>query len=451
MARETMFQKLVYSSVWLAIASICGRAGVLLASLLVVRWWGQEAYGQVALLQSTVLMTGGVIGSGFGMAAAKLIAEYRNASPRKAGAAILLFEFSTVISSTLAGTALFLGRDILAVDLLNEPMLVDLLGPGVILLVLTSWNLFQAGILSGLEVFRGSATVNALSGIIAMPIIVVGVWLDGAKGAVWAQVVSTGISCVIHHISITSACRAARIEHSWQDAIAQRGLIWRFGIPAAMLSSIHAPTDWISLALLTRSLNGIDEVGIYSAANQWCLLLRFLPMMMGAALLPIATQAISTGSAVECRRIIGVGLLASVLLSAPLALLVACASPIILSWYGAAMVDYWPILAILSAASFFIAIQTTIDRFLMSLSATWSSFYLSVARSFVQIALLVMLIDRGASGLAVARLASFVVGAIASLGLIFIIVARQDAARSESGTPFQDLSFAEIPLKLDAA
>lgn len=431
-----MLRKLTQDAAWLALAAILSRSSTLLASILVIRWLGRECYGRIALLQSTVLMAGGFVGLGFGMAATKLVAEYRHSSPQTAGGVILLFRSATITSACLAGIVLWFSRYWLANELLKEPGLPELIAPGAVLLVLTSWNLYQAGILAGLDQFRATAIANAVSGVVSIPFVVAGTWMCGLQGAVYAQLLGMAISCLIYHWWIIRTCRRACIDSCWTEAKACIPLLVQWGLPAMLLNAINGPTDWISFAILTRQADGISQVGIYSAANQWCVLLRFLPLMMGAALLPLATRAVSYYSIAECRRLLCIGLGLSALISAPPAALVSFLSPTIFRCYGAALADHWPVLATLAGASLFIAVQTTADRFIISFGSAWSSFHLGIARSIVQIIALTSLAGSGALGLAEARLIAFAFGAVACSAFAFKILTQRSTENCEPADEF---------------
>ena len=408
-----MLRKLTSDSAWLALAVAFGRSSTLLASLLIVRWLGQESYGIIALLQSTVLMAGGFVGLGFGMAATKLVAELRDEKPLEAGGVILLFEISTLATATTAALLLWSARGWLVQQVLVEPRMLELMLPGVMLLVLTSWNLFQAGILAGLGEFRTTAIANAISGIASIPITIAGVLLGGLKGAVMAQLIAMIFSCGVYLWFINRLCLAAGIHRSWSFAYGCHPLLLKLGIPAMLLNAINAPTDWITFAILARQADGVSEVGIYGAANQWCVVLRFLPLMMSSALLPMASKIIANRSDKECRRLVWSGLGLSGLLSIPPAVLVGLMSPTIFRFYGGDLEHHWHVLATLAATSCFIAVQITADRFVLSFGAAWSSFALGLGRSLILIGAFLLFLPYGAQGLAIARLGAFGFGAIA--------------------------------------
>jgi O-antigen/teichoic acid export membrane protein len=417
--------QLIRSSGWLALAAVLSRSGTLLASVLVVRWLGKDAYGLFALTQTTVLMAGGFLGAGFGMAATKLIAEVRSSSSQEAGGAMLLFELSTLVTAIIAAAALVACRNVLSVDLLQEPRLAELLSLSAPLLVATSLNLYQAGVLAGLESYRETAVANAISGLLSLPITVAGVWFGGLHGAIVAQTISMALSCAIYQRWISAGCRASGIQRRWLEAIAQRRILWQLGLPTMMLSAINAPTDWLSFAILSRHPNGISEIGIYSVANQWCLVLRFLPLMMGAALLPMAARTATECPNRVCLPLFLSGLRLSALVCAPFALMIIALSPMIMRWYGRGFAEHWDVLALLAACGMAIALQTTADRFLIGLGAAWTSFWLSLGRSTILIGSTLALLDSGANGLAIARLAAFAVSAVACSGLAMVLIGRR--------------------------
>jgi O-antigen/teichoic acid export membrane protein len=313
----------------------------------------------------------------------------------------------------------------MAADLLHAPRLSVLLAIGLPQLVLTSWNFYQCGVLTGLEAYRETTTANALSAALTFPLIVVGVWLAGVEGAIVAQTVSVAASCGVFQYWIRRAGRETGIPRISTRHVSTRKFLLHAGLPAVFLSAINAPTDWLAFAIVARQPDGTSEIGIFSLCNQWCLMLRFLPLMMGTAMLPMAARTAASRSANEDRLLLTMGLRASALACVPFAMAVIIASPFVMRCYGPDMVQHSNVLVILALCGIGIAIQSTSERFLVSLDAVWSSFCLSAARSALLLLLLLSL-SHGAAGLAIARLAAFTASALACTALAFYLIRRRD-------------------------
>jgi hypothetical protein len=57
----------------------------LAAALLVARLLGKASYGELGIVQSTIVMFGTLAGFGMGTTAAKFVAEFRHSDPVRAG------------------------------------------------------------------------------------------------------------------------------------------------------------------------------------------------------------------------------------------------------------------------------------------------------------------------------------------------------------------------------
>lgn len=418
-----MVRQLLINSVWLAFAAVLGRMGMVLASVLVVRWIGQEAYGLVALTQATALMCGGFVGVGFGMAATKVVAETRSQAPERAGAAILLFGVGTLIVSLLAGVAVVVFRCELADVVFAERDLATLLLPGAWLLVATAVNFYQTGVLAGFEAFRGTAAANAWSSIITLPIVVVGVWQWETMGALVGQAAAMTVACGLFHVWIRAACIQHSICWSWRQMLAERAMMWRVGMPVVLLNSINAPSDWFCLAVLARQAGGIGEVAVFGIGNQWCMLLRFLPLTVGAALLPAVTRLSQTSGAATL-RLVKLALVGNGLFAVAVAATFAAASPWILQCYGEEFVSHWAVLLLLLAAGTAISVQTAAERVLTGLNRVWTGFGLNAARAALYCGCAIVLVNHGALGLAQARSVTCLLHAIATVAITLAVARR---------------------------
>lgn len=397
-----MRRQLLKDSGWLAAGSALGRATIAVSSIFTARWLGKEPFGLVSIAQSTVLMFGGFLGVGFGMAATKLLAEQRASGDRQVGKGIAVLGYCNLLLAGLAAIGLLLARNLMSQSIVGSDELSGLLVPGAFLLVGTAVNFFQVGLLSGLGEFRATAAANGWSCLVTLPATLWGVWAGGAYGTMVGSAVGMAVSYVIFRKKINAACRNQQIDLAVGQVKEHLPMLWHVALPNVFLSSINAPIDWICLTILAMGEAGPSEVAIFSACNQWCLLLRFLPMTVASALLPAVAQA-NSQSDQSTRQLVGFGLLLNGGLGAVLAIVFAIASPWILSSYGAEFEQSEGVLLLLLCAGVAIAVQLAADRVLTGLDRVWSVFWMNALRGVIYVGMAAALVVYGALGLAVAR------------------------------------------------
>ena len=170
-------------ALWSLSGALIARGLGLLASMLVARMLGKEGFGELGIIQSTVGMFGIFAGFGLGMTATKIVAEYRDQDPSKAGRTIALSNLVAVGTGALMTLALLVLAPWLASRTLAAPHLSRLLRIGSGLLLLGAVTGAQTGAMAGFEAFRALALVNLLTGVLAFPLMVGGVWMGGLRGA----------------------------------------------------------------------------------------------------------------------------------------------------------------------------------------------------------------------------------------------------------------------------
>lgn len=63
-------------------------------------------------------------------------------------------------------------------------------------------------------------------------------------------------------------------------------IIWNFSIPATMNTIMVVPAFWLIKTLLVHNC-GYESLGIYEAADQWKVIILFVPGAIANILLPI--------------------------------------------------------------------------------------------------------------------------------------------------------------------
>src|SRR6266576_4926012 len=122
------------------IASVTTQTMGMIASILCARVLDREAFGELSMVRTTVLMFGVLAGTGLGMAATKFVAESRDTDRARAGRHVgLLMNVGLV---TGAGTTLLcvVTAGPLAIHALGAAHLSDALMVGAVMLLFNTLN-----------------------------------------------------------------------------------------------------------------------------------------------------------------------------------------------------------------------------------------------------------------------------------------------------------------------
>jgi len=405
--------------VWSLAGAVVSRGFLLAASVVCARFLGKEGFGALGMIQSTAGMFGIFAGLGLGLTATKYVAEFRRQDPEKAGRILALsasaaFVFGCVITVLLILLAPFLAGKVLATTQLAGPLAV---GSGLVFF--GAMNGAQTGALAGLEAFKTIARVNVLSGVASFPLIVLGVWRGGLNGAVWGSVAALAINWALNNRALRRECATANISYQFSSCHRELSTLHRFSLPAFLASIVAGPAIWVCNALLVRQHEGYAELGIYTAADKWRLLILFVPTSVFTMVLPVLSNLYGEGDDAGFRRVFRANLQLNASLALVAALTIVIFAAPIMAIYGNSFHGGRLVLIVLAFSALPEALNAILGQPLIAAHRMWWRFAFDVLLVIVLVTLAWELIPKwGALGLAVSYGLAY---ALTSLGLFLFL------------------------------
>jgi O-antigen/teichoic acid export membrane protein len=388
--------------IWSLAGAIVSRGFLLAASVVCARFLGKEGFGALGMIQSTAGMFGVFAGLGLGLTATKYVAEFRRRDPKKAGRILALSASASFVFGCVITVLLILLSPCLAKNVLAAPQLAAPLAIGSGLVFFGAMNGAQTGALAGFEAFKTIARVNALSGLISFPLIVLGVWRGGLNGAIWGSVAALAINWALNNRALRGECASANLSYEFASCHRELGVLHRFSLPAFLASIVVGPAIWVCNALLVRQPEGYAELGIYAAADKWRLLILFVPTSVFAMVLPVLSNLYGEGDGAAFRRIFRVNLRLNASLALLAALSIAAFAAPIMAIYGSPFHGGQAVLIALAFSALPEALNAILGQPLIAAHLMWSRFTFDVLLVAVLVALAWVLIPKwGALGLAV--------------------------------------------------
>jgi O-antigen/teichoic acid export membrane protein len=297
--------------------------------------------------------------------------------------------------------ALIASNHYLASRILGAPHLAGPLAVGGGLVFFGGLNGAQTGALAGFEAFRTIARVNVLAGLCSFPLMVFGVWRWGLNGAVSGLVAAMAVNWALNNRALHQECSQSGISYDFKSFHKEWPVLHQFSLPAFLASVVVGPALWVCNALLVHQPNGYSQLGIYTAADRWRLLVLFIPTSAFGMLVPVLSNLYGSGDILAFRRIFRVNLLWISALALLCALVVAAAAKPIMSLYGNSFHSGWAILVLLSFSALPEALNTLLGHPLIVSGAMWWRFGFDVLLGLVLIGMAFALVPRwGAAGLA---------------------------------------------------
>jgi O-antigen/teichoic acid export membrane protein len=398
---------------WSLVGAVISRALGVLSSIIVARLVGIAAFGEFTMIQSTVGLFGTVAGLGLGITATKYVAELRESHPVRCGRIIGLILMVATAGGLVAGAALLLFAPWLAAKTLAAPHLAPLLQVGSALVLFNALQGVYSGALAGFEAFKRVAQVNWMGAVLGAPLLVIGAYADGLRGAVWGSVLQLAVACAIGHIALSRESANLGVKLSYMRDSGDREILWRFGLPAFLSSILVGPVGWTCNILLANQNDGYVQVALLSAANQLRNIVLFLPVVLGSVLLPMLANLHAAGRRGEFIRLLKRQLLFTAGLCLAFVLPMALFSRTLMSCYGPGFGNGVVVLVLTLIMTVINAATHLLSKSMQSANRPWLDLAFSGAWAIALLAGSFVLIPRhGAEGAAIAQIIAVVLQAM---------------------------------------
>ncbi len=420
--RSPIGYRLARGVFWSMAGAVISRGLMLAASVLVARMLGKMGFGELGMIRSTVGMFGIFAGFGLGLTATKHVAEFRRSDPDRAGRIIGLSGLFAMLTGGLMALGLFIFAPWLAEHTINAPHLSVVLRIGALILFINALNGAQTGALAGFEAFKTIAYVNLFVGLISFPILVCGAYFGGLTGAVWALAINLGVNWLLNHLALRKEVRRYSVPFTFRNCSREWSVLWKFSLPAVLAGSMGGPVYWACGAILVNQPDGYGEMGIFSAANQWYVMLLFLPSLLGQVVLPVLSERLGQKEIKQSMKTLVLAIKMNLLIVAPLVLVASIASPYIMNLYGEGFRSGWPTLVVVLLTAGLLAVQTPVGQIIAASGKMWIGFAMNTGWALTFIVSTLLLIDFGSFGLATARAVSYIVHATWTFGFAIWII-----------------------------
>lgn len=424
LAASSVAKRVARGSLWSLFGSATSRLMVLLAMILVARVLGQESFGELGLIQSTLGVFGLMAGIGLGGTGTRFVAQYAKTDPDRAGRVVALVQLVSMGTILVAALALIAASGPIARSALGAEHLQTALISGALLMASTALRGIQGGVLAGLEKFDLIAKLNILDGILSLAAMVFMAKLLGVQGALLGLALSAALVWLAGRILLMRELKSRMIRLRYRGCFADWPILTSYALPSFLAHTVATPVLWFAMTLVANSEHGFAALGLYNAAYQWHGPMVFLPMILMSVSIPVLVQEWESGRRNRFRSvtlwICGVTLAVAL----PPAVLVALLSPWIMSLYGSGFRDGWILLVLLVAAAPLHAIANIASGALLGMNRAWWVLAVNLAWGITLLLLTAWLLPtHGVIGLAISFVAAYAV--LGSLALTFVMVGSQ--------------------------
>jgi EPS I polysaccharide export inner membrane protein EpsE len=401
--------QLFSAMLWNGLAGMFARGFTVLGMLLAARILGRELFGQLGIVYQTVMTLQVLAVAGLGTTATTFVAHSLKVESERIGRIMVLCYGFTTLTGFLLALVFLVGSYWIATVVLAAPALADELRLAGLLAFLVALVAVQSGMLIGFKAFRDMAIASFLGGVATTAALALGAYEAGVAGALYGLGIALAMRALLNYVLIRRVMRRRGIRMKLSLPHAELPLLWRFSLPTVLTMALWTLATWSASALLVRQPNGMAEMGLLTAANQWFGALMFIPLVLTQVLLPAYVERLAGDRPVEAGalalRSAGIAILCTV----PIVTLLMLLSPFIAGLYGAEFASGDAVFAVAFLAACVMAPYGALANYLIACQRMWTRFTLSLVWTIVLLIGAVILVDLGAIGIAWATLIAYVV------------------------------------------
>jgi len=398
--------RLARGAFWSLAGAAISRGMMLATSVFVARLLGKEVFGEFGIIRNTVTVFGAFVGISLGMIATKHVAELRHTDPQRAGRIVALSGLAAFCAGSVLLVVLYCTVPWLATDVLAAPHLTDLMRVGSLLLLLNLLTSVQTGVLAGFEAFKTIAKVSFGVGVLSFPVLIGGACWGGLPGAVWGLIFTFSVHWTLNHLAIRREAARAGLSIGFRRCLQERALLWRFGFPVALGSSMAGILNWTCGALLVNREGGYGELGIFIVAVHWRTAVLFVPATVRQTVLPMLSSLREEHQRARFFRFLKYSAMLNGGITVAAGLPVLALSPWIMASYGEGFATRILPLILMICSAPFLSVGAVIEQAMISHGQVWLHLSSRVLKAVTTGAVAYALLARGygADGLALAYL-----------------------------------------------
>jgi O-antigen/teichoic acid export membrane protein len=404
----SLLQRFARGVLWTLIGTVASRLFALVIAVVTARLLGKAGFGELGMIQSTIGLMGTFAGFGLGMTTTKYVAELKDKDPARAGRIIALSNAVALLTGGIMALVCVLASPWLAQKTINAPQLVPELRLGAALLFTSALLGVQTGTLAGFQAFKALARINFYQGIISLPLALTMIFLWGLMGAVLSLVFTSVVGVLLSSRALAGECNAAGITVDFHRAWTERRTLWDFSLPAVMGGLMVSPVTWAANAMLVNQPNGYAELGLFNAANQFRMLIMFLPNILGMVTVPLLSEIHGQNDREFFARAVNLNLRTIWGLALPCGFLLIGLSSWLINLFGPQYQQGRPVLAIMICVAIMYLAGSTVGQALISSGRMWAGFFVNLGWALVLLPSVSLLIPRmGAKGMAISYLLAY--------------------------------------------
>ena len=407
---------------WNLLGALFTQGSVFLTAIVLARLLGKETFGELGMIQSTLLTLASIAQVATGLTATKYVAEFRDANKVRAGQVLGLCSVLTLVTGIVATILLIVSASWMAEYILVAPHLAFGLSISAAYVLFTVINGYQIGALAGLESYKSISTYGAMLGVMHIVICVLGALQWGLQGAVGGMTISAFLRWGVYAFVLSRESGKHGITVRRKEGLREQKILREFMLPAALGGLTTMPAIWIGNTILAQQLDGYSQIGIYAAANNVRVLILMMPTLFNNVGVAVLNNKFGNNDRDGYLGLYYTNIKVTAVMAVGGAAMMALLSTTIPEWYGMESDTFsQKLIVMLSLAIIPEVLAVSLYQLIQTSGRMWTSFFfVAIPRDLSLIILAIILIPKwGGIGLALAYTLSWT---IAFVGICVLTV-----------------------------
>jgi O-antigen/teichoic acid export membrane protein len=345
---DAVLKNFMKGSFWAVYGNVVVKGASLLASILIARLLGSSNFGELAVIKTTLSVFSLFATFGLGVSITKFVAESRKNNVNDLGNIISAANTITISTGLFLGLLLVVFAPVISIRILHAESLVTPLRISGVYLFFNALNVYQVGVIAGLEAFRELARINLIIGIITLPVLLTTTYLLGLNGTLAGLTINLIVNWFLNKLLIRKRISELNVTLSYKSRREDILLLLRFSYPLALKEIIYSLSGWVCIYLLLVKTD-YGQVGIFNSANQLSQLILFLPASILSVFLALLSNQL--GDRQNFNKLVRKNILFNVATTAIIGVVLVLLSKVIYQFYGETYAGGEYVLYILIAAT----------------------------------------------------------------------------------------------------
>lgn len=384
-----MFERLlqnsfVKNSFWSVLGNGLGYGFLLLSGILIARFLGKDLYGEYGMVKTTMFNIAAFATFGLGYTSTRYVANFICNQKENVYSLVCSSLKVTLFTSSILAVLLIYFSNSLA-HLLDEPSLSKAFQYLGIVIVAKALCTTQNGILAGFKSFKYIAINTIISGIVMFVLSISFTYFWGIEGALLSLGLSQISNVFLNFYSLKKCSKD--IPHILTKSYSKEIIV--FSLPVVLQEFSFLLNTWGGSFLLVK-FSSLGELGLYSAASQWSVIVVFIPGMLSNVVLSYLSD--STQQTKNRRHFLNMMIKINLACTLVPFVLVYIFADWISTFYGETFVTLPLVLRLYMFTTFLTTCSNVFQSEFIARGKTYLLFWIRLFRDFLSLALLYFLL-----------------------------------------------------------